>query len=66
MVNEGIDKDTCTLIECNTIKDLKTSNNFLNKILKDMISVMVCYQYLTNQPEYMLPLKHINFHLMIA
>ena len=45
MVKEGIDKGT-------SLKTLRTSNNFLNEISKDMISLMICYQHLTNQPEY--------------
>ena len=66
MVKEGIDKGTYTLTEDNTIKDLKNFKQFLNEISKNMINSKILYQHLTNQPEYMFPLKHINFHLLIA
>ena len=66
IVKESIDKGTYTLTEDNTIKYQRTLSNFSNEIWKDIISFMICYQYLTNQPEHMLPLKHIDFHLLIA
>ena len=34
MVNEDIDKETCTLIECDTIKDLKNFKQFLKQNFK--------------------------------
>ena len=65
MVKEGTDKGTYTL-KITPLNTLRTSNNFLYEISKDITSSIICYQHPTNQPEYMLPLKHINFHLLIA
>ena len=63
MVKEGIDKGTYTLTEDNTIKDLKNFKQFYKRNFKGYDKSMICYQHLTNQPEYMLPLRQINFHL---
>ena len=40
---------------------MRISNNLLNQVSKNAISLMACYQHLTNQPEYIPPLKHVNF-----
>ena len=67
MVKESIDQRKYKLTEDNALKNLRTSKNFLNEILKDsLISLMIYCQHLTNQPEYMLPLKRIHFDRLIG
>ena len=66
MIREGTDKGKYTLTEDNTIKDLKNFKQLFKRNCKGYDKLDDMLPTLTSQPEYMLLLNHINFHLLIV